>query len=125
MLNASWMHFGTLKEGPVELCVEHYWSLLREAVHRTLDAKDPFSHNAWHLTLPAVLDRDQSARITAAGFAPGAVWSLTDLFGGVLKHTRPVFLEPIVTMVHGRVLDQDSTLAARLLGSKIPDPKLD
>lgn len=51
LLNASWMHFGTLKEGPVELCVEHYWSLLREAVHRTRDAKDPFSHNAWHLTL--------------------------------------------------------------------------
>jgi len=49
LLNASWMHFGTLKEGPVELCVEHYWSLLREAVHRTRDADDPFTHNAWHL----------------------------------------------------------------------------
>jgi|GEM_PF-5750847 len=57
LLNASWMHFGTLKEGPVELCVEHYWSLLREAVHRTLDAKDPFSHNAWHLTLPESIEK--------------------------------------------------------------------
>ena len=56
LLNASWMHFGTLKEGPVELCVEHYWSLLREAVRRTLDAKDPFSHNAWHLTLPESIE---------------------------------------------------------------------
>ncbi len=56
LLNASWMHFGTLKEGPVELCVEHYWTLLREAVHRTLDAEDPFSHNAWHMTLPKSIE---------------------------------------------------------------------
>lgn len=57
LLNASWMHFGTLKEGPVELCVEHYWSLLREAVHRTRDASDPYFHNAWHLEIPEAIER--------------------------------------------------------------------
>lgn len=80
LLNLSWMSMGTLKQQPIELThepftstpgtfgrwyrtetvelgaidivIEHYWSLLREAVYRTRDDSDPFHHNAWHMKLP-------------------------------------------------------------------------
>jgi putative glycosyltransferase (TIGR04372 family) len=80
LLNLSWMSLGTVSQqaitltheeaggasgnfgrwyvsenidlGPVELVIENYWSLLREAVHRTRDANDPFQHNAWHMKVP-------------------------------------------------------------------------
>ncbi len=57
ILNASWMHFGTLSEGSINLCFENYWSLLREAVHRTRDPDDSFRHNEWSMMLPAGLER--------------------------------------------------------------------
>jgi putative glycosyltransferase (TIGR04372 family) len=56
LLNFSWMYVGTHQYGPAELCIEHYWSLLREAVARTRDQNDHFQHNAWHLSLPSHLN---------------------------------------------------------------------
>src|SRR5262249_32956870 len=36
----------------ISLMVDHYWALLRQAVHRTRDGEDQFRHNQWHFTLP-------------------------------------------------------------------------
>ncbi|HDO52687.1 MAG TPA: TIGR04372 family glycosyltransferase [Rhizobiales bacterium] len=86
LLNLSWMGLGSFEIGPldfqiqvhrgqdennqlswssprkrtsisIELVVEHYWSLLREVVHRSLDPEDGFRHNAWHLDLPRSLEQ--------------------------------------------------------------------
>lgn len=38
--------------GTVDIVVENYWSLLREAAHRTRDRNDEFRHNAWHMSIP-------------------------------------------------------------------------
>ncbi|GIK80190.1 MAG: hypothetical protein BroJett024_12950 [Alphaproteobacteria bacterium] len=78
LLNLSWMSMGTLTAGaltfrletevaaqqdqdaaarafgtePTDIVIEHYWSLLREAVLRSRDAQDAFAHNRWHMQLP-------------------------------------------------------------------------
>lgn len=52
LLNLSWMSLGTISSKPMEFVVEHYWSLLREVMHRSTEANDFFVHNAWHLELP-------------------------------------------------------------------------
>ena len=81
LLNLSWMSLGSFDVGPIsfiiqpqrghdakagvswygprtrrvheiELVVEHYWSLLRDVVHRSTDAEDLFHHNRWHMALP-------------------------------------------------------------------------
>jgi putative glycosyltransferase (TIGR04372 family) len=50
--NLSWQYLGEFVHGRMTIVVEHYWSLLRAAVHRTRDADDPFRHNAWHMRIP-------------------------------------------------------------------------
>ncbi|MDO8875002.1 MAG: TIGR04372 family glycosyltransferase [Pseudolabrys sp.] len=80
MLNLSWMNLGGVSQPPLEftleqfgegvsavgrwyksekielgsldLVIENYWSLLRDAVHRACDVNDAFEHNAWHMKLP-------------------------------------------------------------------------
>ena len=66
--NLSWMHLGKHRIGPLELVVEHYWSLLREVTRRSLDRSDPFRHNAWHMSLPANLERAGRAFAKRHGF---------------------------------------------------------
>jgi putative glycosyltransferase (TIGR04372 family) len=81
LLNLSWMTLGTWQIGPLtiqfdrfhgrtprgqswqvsgerpidslEAVIEHYWSLLREVVHRSRASGDTFRHNSWHMTLPS------------------------------------------------------------------------
>ncbi|MGA9953055.1 MAG: TIGR04372 family glycosyltransferase, partial [Bradyrhizobium sp.] len=38
--------------GNYTLVIDHYWTLLRAAVHRTHDVRDDFRHNRWHFALP-------------------------------------------------------------------------
>lgn len=72
LTNLSWMSLGLSHVGPVEFVIDHYWALLRAAVHRTLDPNDAFVHNAWHLT-PAPGSALLSESICkAAGINPDA-----------------------------------------------------
>jgi putative glycosyltransferase (TIGR04372 family) len=50
--NLSWMSLGHHKAGKITLIIDHYWSLIRAAVHRSRDLADGFRHNAWHFALP-------------------------------------------------------------------------
>lgn len=52
LMNLSWMSLGHHTHGTMTLVIDHYWALLRQAVHRTRDPADPFKHNAWHMALP-------------------------------------------------------------------------
>ncbi|MCQ8782832.1 TIGR04372 family glycosyltransferase [Mangrovibrevibacter kandeliae] len=67
LCNLSWMHAGTHSEGNLTLVVDHYWALLRDAVHRTRDAADPFRHNDWHFSLPPYYDEVTRAFCAANG----------------------------------------------------------
>jgi putative glycosyltransferase (TIGR04372 family) len=88
LLNLSWMSMGTASFGPLtfhfspssqvpvqpengradqlgfpplDIVIEHYWSLLREAVHRSRDQQDQFRHNGWHMQLPAAFEDEGTA----------------------------------------------------------------
>lgn len=52
LMNLSWMSLGHHTVGNYTLVIDHYWTLLRAAVHRTHDVRDDFQHNRWHFTLP-------------------------------------------------------------------------
>lgn len=52
LLNLSWMSLGHHQAGRFTFIVDHYWMLLRHAVHRTRDPADAYIHNGWHLQLP-------------------------------------------------------------------------
>lgn len=52
LLNLSWMSLGHHQAGRFTFVIDHYWMLLRHAVHRTRDPADDYRHNAWHLQLP-------------------------------------------------------------------------
>lgn len=52
LLNLSWMSLGHHQAGRFTFIIDHYWMLLRHAVHRTRDVADAYRHNDWHLTLP-------------------------------------------------------------------------
>lgn len=52
LMNLSWMSLGHHEIDGVTLVIDHYWELLRRAVHQTRDASDAFEHNAWHFRLP-------------------------------------------------------------------------
>lgn len=52
LLNLSWMSLGHHQAGRFTFIVDHYWMLLRHAVHRTRDKQDTYCHNDWHLKLP-------------------------------------------------------------------------
>lgn len=54
LMNLSWMSLGRHPIGPMTLVVDHYWALLRQAVHRSRDKFDAFRHNAWHMSLPPI-----------------------------------------------------------------------
>ena len=56
LLNFSWMSLGTFSFSSVDLVFENYWGLLREAVHRSRDSNDAFSHNRWHMAFPDALN---------------------------------------------------------------------
>jgi putative glycosyltransferase (TIGR04372 family) len=56
LMNLSWMSLGHHTVGNYTLMIDHYWALLRAAVHRTHDARDDFRHNRWHFTLPPYYD---------------------------------------------------------------------
>jgi len=91
LLNLSWMSMGTISSGtldmrfvgdgqdqaivqsrfqPIDIVIEHYWSLLREAVHRTGDEGDAFRHNAWHMRLPAAFEDNGRAFCRRHGIDP-------------------------------------------------------
>ena len=53
LMNLSWMSLGHHTVANYTLVIDHYWALLRAAVHRTHDASDNFRHNRWHFTLPS------------------------------------------------------------------------
>ncbi|MDP3255189.1 TIGR04372 family glycosyltransferase [Bosea sp. (in: a-proteobacteria)] len=53
LLNLSWMSLGHHQAGRFTFVIDHYWMLLRHAVHRTRDPADSYRHNEWHLELPA------------------------------------------------------------------------
>jgi putative glycosyltransferase (TIGR04372 family) len=53
LMNLSWMSLGHHAVGSVTCVVDHYWALLRQAVHRTRDPADEFRHNGWHFSLPS------------------------------------------------------------------------
>jgi putative glycosyltransferase (TIGR04372 family) len=69
LMNLSWMSLGHHGVGPVTSLVDHYWMLLRQAVHRSRDAADPFRHNAWHFVLPAEFTRLGEQFCTTAGIS--------------------------------------------------------
>lgn len=69
--NLSWMSLGTISKGPMEIVIENYWSLLREATHRAKDPRDPFKHNAWHMSLPRHFQRIGDAFRAKHGIADG------------------------------------------------------
>jgi putative glycosyltransferase (TIGR04372 family) len=52
LMNLSWMSLGHHTVGNYTFMIDHYWALLRAAVHRTHDARNDFRHNQWHFTLP-------------------------------------------------------------------------
>jgi putative glycosyltransferase (TIGR04372 family) len=52
LLNLSWMSFGHHTSGKLTFVIDHYWALLRNAVHRSRDKSDAFDHNRWHFALP-------------------------------------------------------------------------
>lgn len=52
LLNLSWMSLGHHQAGRFTFIIDHYWMLLRHAVHRTREPADPYKHNGWHLQLP-------------------------------------------------------------------------
>ena len=52
VISGRWYKNENIDLGPVDLVIENYWSLLREAVHRTRDPNDPFRHNEWHMKVP-------------------------------------------------------------------------
>jgi putative glycosyltransferase (TIGR04372 family) len=52
-MNLSWMSLGHHAVGSVTCVVDHYWALLRQAVHRSRDPADDFRHNGWHVSLPS------------------------------------------------------------------------
>jgi putative glycosyltransferase (TIGR04372 family) len=56
LMNLSWMSLGHHTVANYTFVIDHYWALLRAAVHRTHDASDGFQHNRWHFTLPAYYD---------------------------------------------------------------------
>jgi putative glycosyltransferase (TIGR04372 family) len=47
-----WYKTDKIELGSIDLVIENYWSLLRDAVHRSRDASDAFRHNAWHMKIP-------------------------------------------------------------------------
>ena len=55
-LNLSWMFLGDLKVGNLEIIVQNYWSLLRQACHRAANPGDGYKPNNWFLALPECLD---------------------------------------------------------------------
>ncbi|HEV2552962.1 MAG TPA: TIGR04372 family glycosyltransferase [Bosea sp. (in: a-proteobacteria)] len=52
LLNLSWMSLGHHQAGRFTFIIDHYWMLLRHAVHRSRDPADSYQHNGWHLELP-------------------------------------------------------------------------
>jgi putative glycosyltransferase (TIGR04372 family) len=56
LLNLSWMSLGHHTVGNFTFVVDNYWALLRNAVHRTREAKDNYRHNQWFLELPEYYD---------------------------------------------------------------------
>lgn len=52
LLNLSWMSLGHRQAGRFTFIIDHYWMLLRHAVHRSRDPNDAYVHNDWHLQLP-------------------------------------------------------------------------
>ena len=70
LTNLSWMSLGHSHIGPIEFVVDHYWALLRSAVHRSRDPDDTFRHSAWHLAPPSGTAALSESICRAAGIDP-------------------------------------------------------
>lgn len=51
-LTGRWLLTNTRQLGAIDLSINNYWSLLREAVRRDRNPADTFRHNEWHMQLP-------------------------------------------------------------------------